>query len=307
MALPQTYSRRKRIREQEGKTAELRTFPFGTKLLNQLFQAFQVIDNHLDSMSEPLFRALIAHLRNELGVMALNNSNTFQEEFYWWWMSETHFNDESRDLRVDSVEIACAYPFEYIRELRATEPHMAYGPADEIRNIIREINARMAEDGFGYRFDKGQVIEVTSEFLYDAAIAPVLGLIAHKDFTAVDQEFRDALSELRGGNYDDCIADCGNALESTLKVIAAKKGWVTKPSDRAAVLINLMFEKELIPQHLQSQFTGLRSVLQGIPTMRNNEGGHGAGTAPRVVEKHFAEYMVQQTAAAILFLIRSTG
>jgi hypothetical protein len=258
----------------------------------------------MGSSGQPLFRALVAHLRNELGVMALSRGSTFEEEFYWWWISESQFQDANHLYRLDTIEIACVYPFEYIRELIATEPYMAYGPVDGVREVIPEINARMAENGFGYRFDKGQVIEVTSELLYETAIAPVLGLTAQEDFAAVDQEFRDALAEFRTDNFDDCIADCGNALESTLKVIAAKKNWAVKPTDRAAALIGLAFENDLIPCHLQSQFTGLRSVIQGIPTMRNNEGGHGAGTEPRVVEKHFAEYMVHQTAAAILFLIR---
>jgi hypothetical protein len=305
MALPQTYSRRKRIRDQEGKTLELRTSPFGQKLLNQIFSAFQVIDHHLGAMGEPLFRALVAHTRTELGVPALSQGKTFQEEFYWWWLSENQFGCPNHDYRLDAIEIACVWPFEFIRELSATEPEMAYRPAQEISRVVRELNARMAEDGFGYRFENGQVIEVTSEYLYDTAIAPVLGLTSDEDFAAVDQEFRDALAELRADNFDDCIADCGNALESTLKVIADKKQWPVKPNDRAASLINMAFEQQLIPGHLQSQFTGLRSVIQGIPTMRNNEGGHGAGINPRVVEKYFAEYMVQQTAAAILFLIRA--
>lgn len=127
---------------------------------------------------------------------------------------------------------------------------MVYGFVDEICKIVCEINVRMVEDGFGYWFDKGQVIEVILEFFYDIVIVFVFGLIVYKDFVVVDQEFRDVLFELCGGNYDDCIVDCGNVFESMLKVIVVKKGWVMKLSDCVVVLINLMFEKELILQYL---------------------------------------------------------
>lgn len=304
MALPLTYSRRKRIRDQEGKTPELRIFPIGQKLLQQIFNEFIKIDRELSSYGEPLFRALVAHLRDDLAKPALARGQTLSEEFYWWWMSEHQVCCPHHDYRLDAIEIACTYPFTYIREMSATEPELSYRPAQNIVEAIKNINARMEEDGLGYRFVDKQVIEVTAEYLYQNAIAPVLGITAHRDFAAVDQEFRDALAELRAGNFDDCIADCGNAFESTLKVIAAKKQWPVRPSDRAANLIAMAFEKKLIPDHLQSQFTSFRNVIMGIPTMRNNEGGHGAGTEPRVVEKHFADYMVQQTAAAILFLIK---
>jgi hypothetical protein len=264
-----------------------------------------VINEHLAVLDQPLFRAFVAHLRVETGQLALTRADTFQEEFYWWWMSESNFSDEQHNLRLDIIEIAGAYPIQYIRENAATEPEPAYGPARGTANIMDEINARMAEDGFGFRYDRGQVIEVTSEYAHEAMITPVLGLVAGEQYGAVNQEFRDALLEFRSGHYDDCIVDCGNAFESTLKVIAGKKGWQFKTSDTASKLIALAFDNDLFPQHLQSQFTGLRSVLQGIPTVRNNQGGHGAGEQPRVVERHFAEYQINQTAAAILFLIRS--
>ena len=181
---------------------------------------------------------------------------------------------------------------------------MRFKPADKIVEGVKIINARMAEDGLGYRFENKQVVEVASEYLHEAAVEPVLGLINNAAFAAVDQEFRDALAEFRAGNFDDCIADCGNALESALKVIGTKERWQFDPKDRAAKLINLAFEKELIPSYLQSQFSGLQSVLNGIPAVRNNSGGHGAGTQPLVVDRHFAEYQLHQTAGAILFLIR---
>lgn len=305
MALPMTYSRRKRLRDNEGRAAELRSHPFGQKLLQQLFMLFDQIDNEINSYQRHVLSQVVHYLRNDMGRPQLWPAKTVREEFFNWWMNESNIDQQQQhDYRLDTVELFCTVPWDVIRSLVSTEPRLRYGAADNIRKHIQTINDRMTEDGFGYQFESGQVVEVTSQLMHQEAIVPLLGLTNNKAFAAVDQEFRDALSEFRSGNYDDCVADCGNALESALKVIAAAKQWLVKPDDTGSKLINVAYEQGLIPAHMQSQFTGLRSVLMGIPTMRNREGGHGSGTEPRSVEKHFAEYQLHQTAAAILFLVK---
>ncbi len=39
------------------------------------------------------------------------------------------------------------------------------------------------------------------------------------------------------------------------------------------------------------------------PTVRNKQGGHGAGTSPREIPNHLAALQLHQTAAVILFLV----
>ena len=96
----------------------------------------------------------------------------------------------------------------------------------------------------------------------------------------------------------------GNAFESVIKVIAAQKGWDDVLStDPAFKLIDALYRHELIPSWMQEQMKGLKSTLQGVPTVRNKEASHGAGETPRQVSKELAAYQLHQTAAAILFLI----
>lgn len=159
MSLPMTYSRRKRLREQHGQTRELRTFPIGSKLLQQLFALFQQIDHELSNYDEPLFRPLVCYLRQEKGVPVLNRADSITAEFYVWWSSEQRFQKDS-DYRLDVIELACTLPFEWIRERLSTEPYHQYGTADRVRAAIREINARMEEDSFAYRFEGKQLIEL---------------------------------------------------------------------------------------------------------------------------------------------------
>jgi hypothetical protein len=71
--------------------------------------------------------------------------------------------------------------------------------------------------------------------------------------------------------------------------------------------LEIAFSNGLIPLHFQSQFGGLRSILEsGIPTVRNKNAGHGAGTTPRTIPKYLAAFQLQQTAATILMLIEAS-
>lgn len=64
------------------------------------------------------------------------------------------------------IELAFSVPFDQIRERIATEPHLQYSTADNIRKALLAINERMSEDGLAYRFQDKQLVELTSEFLH---------------------------------------------------------------------------------------------------------------------------------------------
>ena len=66
--------------------------------------------------------------------------------------------------------------------------------------------------------------------------------------------------------------ECLKSLESILKVICKKRQWPFKTTDTANALFQIVFERNLVPDYLQSQFTSLRAVLEsGVPTIRNRE------------------------------------
>ena len=75
--------------------------------------------------------------------------------------------------------------------------------------------------------------------------------------------------------------ECLKALESTLKIICAKRKWPHRDTDTAKTLIDVVFAHGLVPDWLQSEFTALRSTLEsGVPTGRNRLSGHGQGITP---------------------------
>ena len=110
----------------------------------------------------------------------------------------------------------------------------------------------------------------------------------------------------RHRRHSEAINECLKALESTLKVICHRRKWrFDAKRDTANSLLDIVFEKGLLPDYLQSQFGTLRSLLQsGVPAVRNRESGHGAGEEPRHVPQHLAAYVLHLTASAIVFISR---
>ena len=89
-----------------------------------------------------------------------------------------------------------------------------------------------------------------------------------------------------------------------MKVICDKRRWPHSPNASAAELVKVCLDNKLVPEYWQSHFAGLRSVLEsGIPTPRNRQAGHGAGTtANPSVPSPLVSYVLHMTAATVLFL-----
>ncbi len=281
--------------------------PVGNKLLTQLFQTFEVIDAQFSYENKMIDKLAVA-LREEIGVLSLANQRDLSKDFAVWWFNERqpYPTDEEHDMRLSAIELACEIGLQKAAQMDrlAGMAHSRSRASPAVNNAVNVINERMLEDGFGFQFQNGQLIEITSEFTYAEVIEPTLTLLANPLFEAADDEFRDAFEEFKKRNYEDCIADCGNAFESVIKVIAAQKGWDdVKPTDPASKLIEALYRHDLIPSWMQEQMKGLKSMLQGAPTVRNKEASHGAGAAPRKISKELAAYQLHQTAAAMLFLV----
>ena len=88
-----------------------------------------------------------------------------------------------------------------------------------------------------------------------------------------------------------------------MKAICDKHKWQYKSGDTAKTLIQICFDKGLIPAFWQAQFTSLRSMLESsIPTGRNKLSGHGQGTEPISIPNYLVAYMLHMTASTLVFL-----
>lgn len=144
-----------------------------------------------------------------------------------------------------------------------------------------------------------QIIRRDSEVLHQTAIDPALKLLKNPSLGEANNEFLDALADYRKGDYGDCVAKCGSSLESVMKVICSRKGWPRQ--NDAGKLLNAIIPRTRLPQFF-------RQPLLQTATIRNQLGSsHGAGTQPRKVPRHVAQYTINVTASAILLLVEEAG
>jgi hypothetical protein len=127
-----------------------------------------------------------------------------------------------------------------------------------------------------------------------------LNLLAQPHFQGANREFRAALEDYRKGDIGDCLAKCGSAFESVLKVICDRRGWAYSQNDTASALIKTVLSKTALDGYFEQ-------LLIIVATLRNRmSSAHGSGTVPRTPPRHVAQYAVNVTASAILLLVDET-
>ena len=103
-------------------------------------------------------------------------------------------------------------------------------------------------------------------------------LLSTPGYAGAQKEFLTAHEHYRHGRAKEALNESLKALESVMKSICAKRKWAHDANATAGPLLNVLFEKGLIPSFWSTHFSGLRSTLEaGVPTARNKRGGHGQG------------------------------
>lgn len=201
---------------------------------------------------------------------------------------------------IDAIELSfkvintCTRSYEYLKLTNASKC------ADD---AISELNSRFKEHGIGYQFVENEIIRVDSELLHAEAVKPALRLLNKYNFQGAQQEFLGAYEHYRHGNNKEALNECLKAFESTMKSICDKRKWTYPPNATAKAMIDICFDKGLVPSFWQQQLSSLRSMLESsIPTGRNKLSGHGQGTNPVSVPGYLVAYMLHMTASTLVFL-----
>src|SRR6266851_2395471 len=134
-----------------------------------------------------------------------------------------------------------------------------------------------------------KVVRAEDEVTFTEAIAPALSVLSGPNYEAANVEFRDALDEYRKGHYGDCLAKCGSAFESVLKVLCTQNRWTFKPNDTAAPLLKTVLSHTKLDGFFEQPL-----IL--IATLRNKLSvAHGGGTTVRSPEPYVAQYAITST------------
>jgi hypothetical protein len=129
-------------------------------------------------------------------------------------------------------------------------------------------------------------------------VRPALELIKENVFKSVNQEYLDAHGYFRKQLFEPCIVECVKAFESTMKIICHESKWPYDQNDTSSSLIKKIIDAGLIPKYLETS-------LISMATIRNKTSAHGKGVADIDVNDRVALYVLNQTAAIIMYLVES--
>jgi AbiJ N-terminal domain 4 len=309
MVVHDIYSRRKK--RELGELPDVFTYdrivPEFRRQIIQMWEDAIGIPYHTDpqntSKIQGMYLDIAKILRREYGLRTLTGTSRDpnEREFAYEELTGWFLNEVNIDRILDGVEVS----FRVIHKLCSSSNYLPKRKNSEIANVvIRELNARFKEHGIGFQYVEGEIIRIDSAFIHAEAVIPALVILRDPAFTNAQSEFLKAFEHYRHGRYAEALVDCYKSFESTMKIICNKRGWAHNANASASELVKVCLDNKLIPEYWQSHFAGLRSVLEsGIPTPRNRQAGHGAGTIENpIVPSALVSYVLHMTAATILFL-----
>lgn len=307
MAIYETFSKRQKKLSRQGEPDPYRYDIFPpplrvqvTNLLVGVLENFYDRFGHQNSASASRWGSIHDTLAHEYGVFELAKGKTVQDKCLSFFLQAGKCEE-----CLDVVELG----FRQIHDMAAA--YLRQGkPWDLERkhceNTIAELNYRLREHGVGYQFENGRIIRVDSQFIHSEVVKPALSLLYDIGFAGASEEFLQAHEHYRAKRYPEAIAGALKAFESTMKGICDLREWDYPEGTTAKGLITVIFSQELIPSSLESQFSGLRTVLEsGLPTIRNKQGGHGQGKDPVPIPSHLAAYALHLAASNIVMLLEA--
>ncbi len=246
------------------------------------------------------YRQIVKILKNEFGVFDLCGEQRPNEADELFNFILSH---RDNDQVLDAIELS----FSFIDKFTRNYAYLSRDGANEAADAaLSELNYRFKEHGIGYQFVSGEIIRVDSQLIHAEVVKPALSLLNSEMYAGAEEEFLKAFEHYRHGNTKEALVEALKSIESVIKSICKKRGWTVASTAPAKDLIQICFDKGLIPSFWQSHFSGLRSILEaGVPTARNKLGGHGQGDQVTPVPGHLAAYVLHQTASAIVFLVES--
>jgi hypothetical protein len=169
-------------------------------------------------------------------------------------------------------------------------------PNERLRNTIDDINDLFKLDKIGYEIVNERIIRKDSEYLHEQVIKQTISLLHTNDFKGPLEEFQKALNHYKLKEYDDTIHKANNAFESTMKSVLTKLNINFNQDGPADQLLDYLIKNRVI-------YSYTKPLFQGLPIIRNKQGGHGQGLDPKVVNQSYAELSLNLAGSFIVFLV----
>lgn len=239
-------------------------------------------------------------LCREYGLFSLPTANTHGRRNFFNEVADYLLKTEDTEKVLDVVELCFRTVDTVSRSFQFMGRHDANKIAD---GAVDELNRRFQEHGVGYQFINGEILRVDSQLLHIEVVKPALRLLESKDYAGPQEEFMRAHEHYRHGNAKEALNECLKSFESLMKAICAKRGWKISGKETASSLIKVCMDNGLIPAFWQTQFTSLKSLLEGaVPAGRNNLAGHGQGAETTTVPAYLVSFMLHMTGSCLVFL-----
>ena len=200
---------------------------------------------------------------------------------------------------LSALEIGCLAKIVYYRD----EPRTVRGASQSAVDALKEINQRFEQHAIGYQFEGRQIIRVDSKIAHAEIIKPVLEILSENIFAKANEDFVAAHKHYRAGDFKDCVTLANRAFESALKAICETENWEYAKGDRASELVTNVTNHGLFTHEFDKSLSAFIAMLKtGLPSIRNDAGGHGEGIAAAAVTGEIARFAFHLTASNILFL-----
>lgn len=300
------YSKRKRRAERglEPEVFDYDTIPQSLRTqLRQVFTAAIGPYREYGEFSTPsnnneAWEKICEILRRELGVDNLVSHGADPKEEVLRYIADAETDDV-----LSAVEL-CARWIERVMAKKPPYDLEKLGVTQNPQDALEELNHRFREGSVGYEYSSGEIIRVDSRLLHAEVVKPALALLRDSRFKGAEEEFLQAHAHFRSGKTKEAVTAANSAFESVMKAICVLKGWAYPSGARASDLVKVLRKNGLLPDYLDNSFDQLVATLSsGLPQVRNNEGGHGQGAAPRPTPDYVAAFALHLCATNIVFLV----
>jgi uncharacterized protein DUF7014/AbiJ-like protein len=239
-------------------------------------------------------------IATEAGLFYLANKDNEKNQRCYEYMLNA-----STDDALSIIELSFRVIDKVVRDRYGYLPDEC-GVVQQADEAIEELNHRLKEHAIGYQYVDGILVRIDSQFLHAEIVKPALSLLGANGFEGPADEFIRAFDHYRHGRNKEAVAEALKSFESTMKSICAARNWKHSSVATAKQLMDILFDKGLIPTMLESHFRSLRAAMEsGLPTLRNKTSGHGQGPSPVELPNHFVAYALHLTAANIVFLVEA--